>query len=63
VRFRARPDSSRAGQREHRCKKEVFQMLDFTDGSTWFFSGLGLTMFCIALVFVFAFVARKAESR
>jgi hypothetical protein len=36
-------------------------MLDFTDGSTWFFSGLGVTMFLVALVFVFAFAARKAE--
>jgi len=38
-------------------------MLDFADGSTWFLSGLGVTLFFIALVFVRAFVARKAESR
>lgn len=38
-------------------------MLDFTDGSTWFLSGLGVTLFFVALVLVFALVARKAEGR
>lgn len=38
-------------------------MLDFTDGSTWFFSGLGVTLFFVALVFLFAFVARRLEHR
>lgn len=38
-------------------------MLDFTEGSTWFLAGLGLTAFVLAVVFVFALVARRVENR
>jgi hypothetical protein len=38
-------------------------MFDFTDGTTWFLGGLGLTVFFIGLVVVFALVARRAEHR
>lgn len=42
--------------------KEV-QMLDFTDGSTWFFAGLSVTALFVAIVVVFAFVAQRVENR
>jgi hypothetical protein len=38
-------------------------MLDFTEGTTWFFSGLGVTTFLIVLIVVFAWFARRAEQR
>lgn len=38
-------------------------MLDFTDGPTWFLSGLGVTLFFVVLILVFAFLASKAEHR
>ena len=38
-------------------------MLDFTEGTTWFFSGLGVTTFFIVLTVVFAWFARRAEQR
>lgn len=36
-------------------------MFDFTDGTTLFLSGLGITLFFVALVVVFALVAQKVE--
>lgn len=38
-------------------------MFDFTDGSTWFFSGLTVTLFFLVLVLVFALVATRVEHR
>jgi hypothetical protein len=38
-------------------------MLDFTEGTTWFFSGLGVTAFFVALIVAFAWFARRAEHR
>lgn len=38
-------------------------MLDFTEGSTWFLAGLGLTALLIAVVFVFVLVAQRVENR
>jgi hypothetical protein len=38
-------------------------MLNFTEGTTWFFSGLGVTAFVIVLIVVFAWFARRAEQR
>jgi hypothetical protein len=40
-----------------------FQMLDFTEGTTWFISGLGVTAFFIGVIVVFAWFARRAEQR
>ena len=37
--------------------------MDFTQGSTWFLAGFGVTAFIFALVLVLAFVAWKAEHR
>ena len=37
-------------------------MLDFTEGTTWFFSGLGVTAFFIVLIVVFAWFARRQSS-
>jgi hypothetical protein len=36
-------------------------MLDFTEGSTWFFGGLGLTLFFVLLIVAFAAFAKAAE--
>jgi hypothetical protein len=44
------------------ARKEI-EMLDFTDGTTWFLSGLGVTVFFVVLVVLFALVARRAEQR
>lgn len=38
-------------------------MLDFTQGTTWFLSGFGVTVFFALLVVVFALIARRAEQR
>ena len=38
-------------------------MLDFTDGTTWFLSGLAVTLFFATLVAVFALLARRVEHR
>lgn len=38
-------------------------MLDFTEGTTWFLSGFGVTVFCALLVVVFALIARRVEER
>lgn len=40
-----------------------FQMLDFTEGTTWFLSGFGVTAFFVVLIVVFAWFARRAEQR
>lgn len=36
-------------------------MLDFTEGTTWFLSGFGVTAFFVVLVVLFAVVARRLE--
>lgn len=38
-------------------------MLDFTDGTTWFLCGLGVTALLVVLVAAFAMFARKVEPR
>lgn len=38
-------------------------MFDLTEGSTWFFSGLGVTLLFVALVFLFALFARRVDQR
>jgi hypothetical protein len=38
-------------------------MLDFTDGTTWFVCGLGVTALLAAAVVVFAMLARRIELR
>ena len=38
-------------------------MLDFTEGTTWFLSGLGVTALFVVLIVVFAWFARRAEQR
>ena len=38
-------------------------MLDFTDGVTWFVTGLGTTLLFVALIVAFAYVARKGDLR
>jgi hypothetical protein len=38
-------------------------MMDFTEGSTWFVAGFGVTLFIFVLVLAVAFVAWKVEHR
>jgi hypothetical protein len=38
-------------------------MLDFTDGTTWFVAGFTVTALLVALVVLFAFVARRVEGQ
>ena len=43
--------------------KGRFHMLDFTQGLTWFVTGLGTTIFLVLLMLLFAFFAQRAEHR
>jgi hypothetical protein len=43
--------------------KRRFDMLDFTQGSSWFVGGLGTTIFLVLLMLLFVFFAEKAEHR
>jgi hypothetical protein len=38
-------------------------MFDFTEGSTWFLGGLGLTLFFVLLIVVFAAFAKSYSPR
>lgn len=38
-------------------------MFDFTYGTTWFLSGLGVTLFLVAVLMVFLLFARRVDHR
>lgn len=38
-------------------------MLDFTEGTTWFLSGFGVTVLFALLVVVFSLIARRVDER
>jgi hypothetical protein len=40
-----------------------FDMVDFTQGLSWFVAGLGTTIFLVLLMLVFVFFAERAEHR
>ena len=38
-------------------------MLDFTDGTTWFLNGVGVTLFLVAVLMVVLLFARRVDHR